>query len=86
MPVAINVFGSRQPDAAGRSSSTPGEEWDARLEFFLDPKPPEGILDKLKALPKLTELAAVFPKTVRAARARRSSRPATPSTRRRSPS
>ena len=34
------------------------EEWDERLEFFLDPKPPEGILDKLKAIPKVTELAA----------------------------
>ena len=41
------------------------EEWETRLEFFLDPKPPDGILDKLKAIPKVTELAAAFPKTVK---------------------
>ena len=40
-------------------------EWDERLEFFLDPKPPDSLLDKIKALPKVTELASVFPKTVR---------------------
>ncbi|HSS44536.1 MAG TPA: menaquinone biosynthesis decarboxylase, partial [Thermoanaerobaculia bacterium] len=43
------------------------EEWDERLEFFLDPKPPDSFLEKLKAIPKLTELAAIFPKTVRSA-------------------
>ena len=63
MPVAINVFGSRRRmlRALGIGS---WEEWDARLDFFLDPKPPDGILDKLKAIPRVTELAGVFPKTV----------------------
>jgi 4-hydroxy-3-polyprenylbenzoate decarboxylase len=64
IPVAINVFASRRRmlKALGIGS---WDEWDKRLEFFLDPKPPEGILEKLRALPKVTELAAVFPKSVR---------------------
>ncbi|HYX19517.1 MAG TPA: menaquinone biosynthesis decarboxylase, partial [Thermoanaerobaculia bacterium] len=58
MPVAINLFASRRRML--RALEIGGwEEWNARLEFFLDPKPPEGLLDKLKALPKVTELAAV---------------------------
>jgi 4-hydroxy-3-polyprenylbenzoate decarboxylase len=64
IPVAINLFASadRMRRALGLSSY---DEWDERLEFFLDPKPPDGLLDKIKALPKVTELASVFPKTVR---------------------
>ena len=63
-PVAINAFASRDrmKKALGIAS---WEEWDERLDFFLDPRPPEGLLDKLRALPKVTELAAVFPKTVK---------------------
>jgi 4-hydroxy-3-polyprenylbenzoate decarboxylase len=66
MPVAINLFASRKRMLSALEIAS-YEEWDARLDFFLDPKPPEGILDKLKALPRVTELAAVFPKTVRSA-------------------
>ena len=64
MPVAINLFASRRRMLRALELAS-YEEWDARLEFFLDPKPPEGILDKLKAVPRLNELASVFPKTVR---------------------
>ncbi len=64
MPVAINVFASRRRMLKALEISS-YEEWDERLRFFLDPQPPEGILDKLKAIPRVTELAAVFPKTVR---------------------
>jgi 4-hydroxy-3-polyprenylbenzoate decarboxylase len=64
VPVAINLFGTRRRMLKALELSS-WEEWDSRLEFFLDPKPPEGILQKLKAIPKVTELAAVFPKTVR---------------------
>ncbi len=64
MPVAMNVFASRRRMLAALELSS-YSEWNERLEFFLDPKPPEGLLEKLKALPKVTELAAVFPKTVR---------------------
>ena len=65
-PVAINTFASRERmrKALGIAS---WEEWDERLDFFLDPKPPEGLLDKIRAIPRVTELAAVFPKTVRTA-------------------
>ena len=64
MPVAINLFGSRRRMLRALELAS-YEEWDARLEFFLDPTPPEGILDKLKVVPRLNELASVFPKTVR---------------------
>ncbi len=50
MPVAINLFASRRRMLRALELAS-FEEWDARLEFFLDPKPPEGLLDKLKALP-----------------------------------
>jgi len=66
MPVAINLFASRRRmlralDLAG------WDEWDSRLEPLLDPKPPEGLLEKLKTIPRITELAQVFPKNVRSA-------------------
>src|ERR1700730_7688638 len=64
MPVAINVFASRARMLRALQIES-WEDWDSRLDFFLDPKPPEGILGKLKAIPRVTELAAVFPKTVR---------------------
>lgn len=63
-PVAINVFASRRRMLAALEIPS-YEAWADRLEFFLDPKPPEGLLEKLKAIPKVTELASVFPKTVR---------------------
>ena len=63
-PLAINLFGTRRRMLRALELSS-WEEWDSRLEFFLDPRPPEGILEKLKAIPKVTELASVFPKTVR---------------------
>src|SRR6266496_2060557 len=66
MPVAINLFASRERMLAALQISS-YEEWDERLQFFLDPRPPEGWLGKLKALPKVTELTSVFPKTVRSA-------------------
>ena len=64
MPVAINVFGTRQRMLSALEIGS-FAEWDERLEAFLDPKPPEGLLDKLKAIPMVTELASVFPKSVR---------------------
>jgi 4-hydroxy-3-polyprenylbenzoate decarboxylase len=66
IPVAINVFASRRRMLRALEIES-WEDWDERLDFFLDPKPPEGLLGKLKAIPKVTELAAVFPKTVRSA-------------------
>jgi 4-hydroxy-3-polyprenylbenzoate decarboxylase len=63
-PVAINTFASQKRMFQALELSS-WEEWDSRLEFFLDPKPPAGILGKLKAIPRVTELAAVFPKTLK---------------------
>ena len=64
MPVAINAFASRRRMLRALQIES-WEDWNARLEFFLDPKPPDGILGKLKAIPRVTELASVFPKSVR---------------------
>jgi 4-hydroxy-3-polyprenylbenzoate decarboxylase len=66
IPVAINVFASRARMLEALEIPS-YEAWAERLDFFLDPKPPEGLLEKLKAIPKVTELASVFPKTVRSA-------------------
>ena len=65
-PVAINLFASRRRMLRALELSG-WAEWESRLEPLLDPTPPAGLLDKLKALPRLTELAQVFPKTVRSA-------------------
>jgi 4-hydroxy-3-polyprenylbenzoate decarboxylase len=64
MPVAINLFASRRRMLRALGLST-FEEWDSRLEPLLDPRPPEGLLEKLKTIPKVAELAQIFPKTVR---------------------
>ena len=63
MPVAINLMGSerRMKMALGITSY---EEWTERLDFFLEPRLPSGILDKLKMLPTLADLGKVFPKIV----------------------
>jgi 4-hydroxy-3-polyprenylbenzoate decarboxylase len=66
MPVAINLFASKRRMLRALDLST-FDEWDSRLEPLLDPRPPEGLVEKLKAIPKLTELAQIFPKTVRSA-------------------
>src|SRR5712692_10905761 len=66
MPVAINLFASQRRMLRALELSS-FSDWDDRLEFFLDPKPPEGLVAKLKAIPKVTELASVFPRTVRSA-------------------
>ena len=66
IPVAINVFASKRRMLRALDLSS-YDEWDARLDFFLDPKPPEGLLDKMRALPRITELASAFPREVRSA-------------------
>jgi 4-hydroxy-3-polyprenylbenzoate decarboxylase len=66
MPVAINLFASRRRMLRALDLDS-FEQWDSRLNPLLDPRPPEGLLDKLKTIPKVTELAQIFPKTVRSA-------------------
>ena len=74
-PLRARAAGCSRPSASprGRSGTRVSSSSSTR-------KPPEGLLDKLKALPKLTELAASFRRRSGAGRARRSSRRATPST------
>ncbi|KAA3607838.1 MAG: menaquinone biosynthesis decarboxylase [Planctomycetota bacterium] len=63
MPVLINAFGN-----ARRMALSLGVEHmkdhAARLEALLEQSPPEGLLDKLKMIPKLAALGKVFPKHV----------------------
>src|SRR5438270_4817450 len=63
VPVLINAFASmrRMEIALGVRNV---EEIAQRIVGFLEMQKPEGLLDKLKMLPKLAEIGAMFPKTV----------------------
>lgn len=63
VPVLINAFASmrRMEIALGVDSI---EEVAGRIASFIEMQKPEGFLDKLKMLPKLAELNAMFPRTV----------------------
>ncbi len=63
VPVLINAFASmkRMEIALGVNAI---DEIAGRISGFLEMQKPEGFLDKLKMLPKLGELNAMFPKTV----------------------
>jgi 4-hydroxy-3-polyprenylbenzoate decarboxylase len=63
VPLAINLFASkrRMEIALG---VTDIEQIAERIAGFLQMQRPEGLLDKLKMLPKLSELNSIFPKTV----------------------
>ena len=63
IPLLINAFASmRRMEIAFGVDSV--EAIARRISGFLEMQKPEGLLDKLKLLPKLAELAAAFPKTV----------------------
>ena len=63
-PLLINAFGSyRRMNLALDVESL--EEVAERIVALLEIKAPEGVLDKLKMLPKLADLANFIPKTVR---------------------
>jgi len=63
VPVLINAFASmRRMEIALEVSSV--EEIAGRISELLAMQKPEGLLGKLKMLPKLADLASVFPKTV----------------------
>ncbi len=66
MPLLINLFGSHARMAAALGVADV-EEVAARLEKMIGDGPPEGIIEKLKALPKLKEMAAMSPRTVKRA-------------------
>ena len=63
-PVAINLFGSHRRMALALEVDDLQEVAD-RITGFLDFKTPQGLVDKLKMLPKLGELGAFFPKQVK---------------------
>lgn len=66
IPVAINLLGNpRRMKLALQIDSY--EEWTERLDFFLEPRMPSGIIDKLKMLPALGELTSAFPRIVNSA-------------------
>jgi 4-hydroxy-3-polyprenylbenzoate decarboxylase len=63
IPVLINAFASmkRMEIALGVSGI---EEVASRISGFLQMERPEGLLEKIRLLPRLAELNAIFPKTV----------------------
>ncbi len=64
MPVLINALGSKKRiELALEVASL--EDVARRIEELLEMKPPEGMFDKLKMLPKLAEMGSFFPKTVK---------------------
>jgi len=63
-PLLINMLGSaRRMNLALEVNEL--EEVAARIRSYLDFQSPQGLLDKIKMLPKLAELGAFFPKTVK---------------------
>jgi 4-hydroxy-3-polyprenylbenzoate decarboxylase len=64
IPVVTNLLGSeRRMNLALEVDSL--EEVADRIHSFLDMQTPQGILEKVKMLPKLSELGSSFPKSVR---------------------
>lgn len=64
IPLLINMLGShRRVNLALEVERL--EEVAERIRSFLDLQVPQGLLDKVKLLPKLAELGSFFPKTVR---------------------
>ncbi|HEU5395435.1 MAG TPA: menaquinone biosynthesis decarboxylase [Candidatus Methylomirabilis sp.] len=64
MPLLINAFGSPERMCLALGVKTVEEVAEA-LEGLLETKAPQGLLDKLKMLPKLRDLASFFPKMVK---------------------
>jgi len=64
MPLLINTLGSkRRMELALEVGSL--EDVARRIEALLEMNPPEGLLEKIRLLPKLAELGSFFPKTVK---------------------
>jgi 4-hydroxy-3-polyprenylbenzoate decarboxylase len=64
IPLLINTLGSkRRLELALDAVSI--EDVARRIEDLLETKPPEGLLDKVRMLPKLAELGSFFPKTIK---------------------
>src|SRR6267378_168418 len=64
VPLLINMLGSeRRMNLALEVSHV--DEVASRIRGFLDMQSPQGLLDKIKMLPKLAEIGSFFPKTVK---------------------
>lgn len=64
MPVLINALGSKRRMALALEVNDV-DEVAARIRGYLDMQSPQGFFDKLKMLPKLAEIGAFFPKSVK---------------------
>ncbi len=64
VPLLINAFGSQKRMALALQADSV-DAVAGRISELLDLEAPEGLLDKIKMLPRLGELSAVFPSTVR---------------------
>jgi 4-hydroxy-3-polyprenylbenzoate decarboxylase len=62
-PVAINLLGTERRMKLALDIAS-FDEWTERLNFFLEPKLPVGLIDKVKMLPQLGEITKAFPKEV----------------------
>ncbi|MGF1632242.1 MAG: UbiD family decarboxylase [Phycisphaerae bacterium] len=68
MPVAINTFGSywRMNAAVGNDPDTQSlDDLAAKVQRLIKPEIPAGIIEKLKRVPELAQLARIGPKKVR---------------------
>ncbi len=64
IPLLINAFGTRQRlELALEVNSV--EDVARRIEELLEMRPPEGLFDKVRLLPKLADLGSIFPKHVK---------------------
>lgn len=69
VPLLINTLGSkRRLELALDAGSV--DEVAGRIDEVLDVKPPAGLLDKVRMLPKLAELGSFFPRTVKSSPAK----------------
>jgi 4-hydroxy-3-polyprenylbenzoate decarboxylase len=64
MPLLINLLGSRRRVELALEVAAL-EDAARRIEDLLETRPPEGLFDKVKLLPKLAELGSFFPKVVK---------------------
>ena len=64
IPVLINAFAIDAADGDRARGRRRSKRWPARISEFLEMQKPEGLIGKLKMLPKLAEIGSFFPKTV----------------------
>lgn len=64
IPLFINAFGTRKRLELALDVESV-EDIARRIEELLETKPPEGLLDKVKMLPRLAEFGSFLPKTVK---------------------